>query len=415
MPRRAQITVFVAGAYGHRQPLAYAPIRDAAAGRIATTDRLEAADIVAVAHWKDVVAHGPGLIARLSPAQRLVLLSEEPFWDTLWCPAPFAPRLPVPGREPDPGPDPGPGSAPGSGRASVSGPGPESGPESGPDPRPGSGARGTVALVTHFTSRVYDFDETPYFLLTDTAYTARYATRLAALAAQPAAAWQAAQGRAPYDVAFMLERRPHPAHDVVFPAEGAMGLAAHRTRIAEACTGPRVLRAGKGWGPQTGAQTAAQTAAQTGVQPGAHTGAESGPQPMPPRTALADWHADKLDRLAGQARAIFAMENTWWPTYVTEKPFDALACGAVPIALGGPGHRLHDLFPEPCWLDLAGLTPRQAARRIAALRLDAPRIAALRAAAARLAAQFADPARLARERDRLVRALAAALAARLDG
>ncbi|MEL6208721.1 MAG: hypothetical protein AAFR44_00760, partial [Pseudomonadota bacterium] len=100
MPRRAQITVFVAGAYGHRQPLAYAPIRDAAAGLIATTDRLEAADLVVVAHWKDVVAQGPGLIARLSPAQRLVLLSEEPFWDTLWCPAPFAPRLPVPGLEP---------------------------------------------------------------------------------------------------------------------------------------------------------------------------------------------------------------------------------------------------------------------------------------------------------------------------
>jgi len=330
------------GRYAHRQPFAYPPIREAVADRIAVVAAPRDADVILLAHWKDAVAEAAALDRKLGQGQRVVLLSEEPFWDTMWCPRPFHRDQTLPGAE-----------------------------------RP-------LTVLNHFTSALFDFAQIPYFLLTDPAYGARYRTRFTRLASQPAADWRARWEAAPYDIAFAVERREHPAHDRFWPAQGAQGLAAHRTRIALACDSPRVLRLGKGWDTET------------------------------PRQTREDWHGDKLARLDGRASVIFAMENTWWPSYVTEKAFDALACGALPAGLGGTSgtqdqtrHRLHELFPPGPLLDLAGLTPAQAAARLGSARPDPE---ALRARAADFSQAF-HPRSLAAEcahlSTRLVEALTA--------
>ena len=331
------------GDYAHRQPLAYPAIRAACAGRIEVVDDIARAEIVTVSHTKDLDRHAEVLKARIGPDQRLVLLSEEPFWDTVWDPDPLA-------RE---------------GTRETS--------------------RGPLRFtrLTHLTSDIYRFDRIPYFLLTDPAYARRYAGLFARNAARGAERWRALWAAAPWQAGFMAEARDDPKYDRGFPQAGVAGLSSRRTRIARAC-GKRSLRLGHGW------------------------------QPGPRRQALRDWHLDKLVRLDGQCRLFSAIENTLHPDYVTEKPFDALAMGAVPLVEAGLGHRLHALFPEGGLLDLKGLPPAEAAAAIddwdPATADPAPYMAAQR----RMAALFADPAILRAEYDRLAQALEAALAGVCD-
>lgn len=338
---RPAIRVHALGAYANRQPFAYAPIREVCAPAIAMTDRPEAADVLILAHWKDVAAFGQGTEAgrlRLGQGQRLVLLSEEPFWDTLWTPQPYRRHRRLPG-----------GAA--------------------------------LTVLNHGTSPIFAFRRLPYFPLTDPRFAARYAEWFARNAAVDEVEWLTRLTGAPYVAAFLFERRIHPAHDARFPEVGVMGLAAHRTRIAEAMSGPHVLRAGLGWG--------------------------AGPR----RQELADWHLDKFHRLDGKARTISALENTHQANYVTEKLFDAYAMGGVPLYLASPEHRVHGLVPEGSWLDLTGLSPHAAAARICAFTPDRAFVERYRAAQAGLAALWSDSAVRAAEYARLADLLHAELAA----
>lgn len=201
------IQVHPFGAYSHRQPLAYAPIRDACAGRIAVTDRMAQADIVLVSHSKDLAAHGAGLRRALGAGQRLVLLSEEPLWDTVWSDDPLSRRQVL---------------------------------ETADGPLP-------YTVLNHHTSAIYDFDHIPYFLLTDRSFFIRYASWFARNGALSETGWRARFAQATLDVAFLAEYRDDPSFDVAYAAQGIYGLGARRTRIARACTTGRVLRSGAGW------------------------------------------------------------------------------------------------------------------------------------------------------------------------
>lgn len=202
------IAVHAAGDYAHRQPLAYPAIRALLGGRVRVVDRPGAADLVVVAHPKDLRAHGPALAERLGADQRLALLSEEPLWDTVWGEDPTRPRQ------------------------SVTGP---------------SGVPHAVAVLNHHGSAIYDFDHIPYFLLTSRSYVARYAAWFARNAGLDRAAWRARLDAAAWDVAFLAEYRDGPEFDIRYEAAGIFGLGAERTRIALACNRGRVLRSGAGW------------------------------------------------------------------------------------------------------------------------------------------------------------------------
>ena len=201
-----KLRIHLAGDYAHRQPLAYPEIRSLLVERLAFVDRLEQADIVIVTHPKDVATYGAVLARSLAPAQRLVLLSEEPFWDTIW------------GDDPET-------------RDHVAQT--DAGPLS-------------YTWLNHRTSPIFNFERIPYFLLTDRRYFNRYALRFTRNAQRSAAEWRAYFETAS-DIVFMAEKRRNPKFDRALPGGAVFGLSALRTRIALACSGEHIRLLGNGW------------------------------------------------------------------------------------------------------------------------------------------------------------------------
>ncbi|MGR3378673.1 glycosyltransferase family 10 domain-containing protein [Salipiger abyssi] len=208
------ITFAALGDYAHRQPLAYAQIRARCLGDIRVVADPARADIVAVAHSKDLDRHAPAL-RQFSADQRLVLLSEEPFWDTIWGHDPLRRDL----RHPAP---------------------------DGPLP---------VTQLNHRTSRLYAFDRIPYFLLTDGHFRTRYALWFGRNARKSPRDWQAHFAALPGQAAFMMARRVSPRYEVAFPGSSLRSLCNQRSAIAEACRGPGFAHMGKGWPDNTIRQT----------------------------------------------------------------------------------------------------------------------------------------------------------------
>lgn len=194
------ITLCAFGDYAHRQPLAYAQIRAQCVGHIRLVARPEQADIVVVAHTKDLEAHGAALKARLSPDQKLVLLSEEPFWDTVWGQAPQQRVLQV--------------DTP-----------------AGPLP---------VTQLNHQTSGIYDFDRIPYFLLTHHHFRTRYGVWFGRNARLSAQDWRAHFRQQAGRAVFMMARRRSVRYEV------PLCLCNQRTDLAEACVD--AVHLGQGWG-----------------------------------------------------------------------------------------------------------------------------------------------------------------------
>ncbi len=201
------ISVHPFGRYSHRQPLAYAPLQVACADNIALSDDFAAADIVLVSHNKDLLEGGAQLQQSLKPHQRLVMLSEEPLWDTVWFNDPLT---------------------------RVQSHDTQNGPL-------------TLTVLNHHTSGIYDFDRIPYFLLTEWSFFVRYSTWFARNAQRSTADWRHRWEHPEHDVAFLAELRQDEIFDIRHDAQDLYGLGAHRTRIALNCDGPRVLRSGAGW------------------------------------------------------------------------------------------------------------------------------------------------------------------------
>ena len=334
--------IFVFGGYRNRNPLAYAPIRRELGDRIALPDSPAEAQILLVSHYRDFELFGAAIAAMLrqSPRLRLVLLSEEPYWDSCWMPDPFARRQQV------------------------------------------ATPFGTLdcTVLNHATSRIYRPARIPYFLLTDPRYIARYRPRFDRNAGWGAQDWQHHFARAPADAVFLAARRSARSLAPEFGGDTLRGLSVWRSRMAAACTGDRVIREGTGWSAG------------------------------PPRHALADWHADKLDRFDLRARYMGAFENTHHDDYVSEKIWDAFAAGAVPLYLAGPGHALHRLAGPDGWLNFHAHLP-QVPVFDAARPVDAALAAAYAAQQERLARLFHDRDVIAAEYDRFCTALLAEFAA----
>ncbi|WP_181389517.1 glycosyltransferase family 10 domain-containing protein [Pseudoprimorskyibacter insulae] len=186
--------------------MAYPQIRAEVCRRIQLVERPESADLVVVAHSKDLDSHATQL-ARLSPSQRLALLSEEPFWDTVWGYGPLARDLQHPTKH------------------------------------------GTlrVAQLNHQTSAIFQFRQIPYFLLTDTHYTTRYGVWFSEMAHYRPADWaehfKAVNGR----TAFVMAHRQSPRYDVAFAGTEVQSLCNQRTAVAEACRGNDVMYLGQRW------------------------------------------------------------------------------------------------------------------------------------------------------------------------
>lgn len=341
------IRIFKTGRHAHRSPLSYPALADLFAAEIRLVARPQEADLYLFAHSLDLAEAPQELVLDWRRRRRpVVLLSEEPFWDTIWTKRPLERQIwwATPW-----------GDLP-------------------------------VIQLNHHTSAIYRFRHLPYYLLTNHRFVNAYRYRFARNAARSAAAWREEFAHRRQQLVFMFERRPEPYHDVRWDRADLIGLCAWRSRLAEACDAPGVERLGRSW------------------QPGQRR-----------RQELGNWHMDKLMRLDGRARAIAAVENTHHPDYVTEKFFDAMACGAWPIYYASPQHRIHDFgLPEESWINLYGLDSAAAARHLtgqmsawnqAEARLSMADFDAYRQGQARLAERFAAVDLLVEERQRLKQAL----------
>lgn len=203
------IRVLPYGGFLNRSPLAYAPFRARLADRVTLVDRADEADLLVISHPLDLELFGADLAQMLARHRRLrlVLLSEEPFWDTGWAADPF-------------------------GRDQVF-----------------QSLHGAIAyrVISHQTAPVFRSRHLPYFLLTDPRYIGHYRPLFDRNAGLSVAEWLAHFRTAELDAAFMGERRLMPRDRVGFAEQDVWGLSWYRTRFAERCRKGRVLRAGKGW------------------------------------------------------------------------------------------------------------------------------------------------------------------------
>lgn len=83
----------------------------------------------------------------------------------------------------------------------------------------------------------------------------------------------------------------------------------------------------------------------------------NGPNRWEERSTYRGPVADKIDTLRGYDFTL-VYENCDVPGYVTEKLFDALRAGAVPLHRGGGG-LLGEVVPPDCYVDCADRTPEQ--------------------------------------------------------
>ena len=151
-----------------------------------------------------------GRILTIRPNIQLIILSEEPLWDTVYSDNFLSKRL----------------------KFSV-------------------GAQDyPCTFLNHSTTRIFDFEKIPYFLSTSDDYFARYSflfNRNAALKAEEIKSfWK----NAPIRVAFYAEYRDEVRFDAHFPEQDVRGLSRFRTLVAETLKGEGVIRVGKGWGTE---------------------------------------------------------------------------------------------------------------------------------------------------------------------
>ncbi len=186
----ARVTVRLYGPHAHRTPLAYPHLAPLWADHVSVTNG--AADLHVFAHPRDVITL-PG---------NALLLSEEPFWDSLFSPDPLADVITL--------------------------------------------APGRLHQLNHHTTALFTPAPIPYFLLTDPCYIRAYQRLFARNAALDAAQWQVRFAARRCDAVFMAEYRSESFHDVTWPEADIIGLCAYRTQLALAATG-RVVRQGGGW------------------------------------------------------------------------------------------------------------------------------------------------------------------------
>ena len=328
------LKIFKSGRHSQRTPLSYPSLWPLFQDSITLVDRPNLADLYVFAHVLDIQDAPIEMIEDWRVRQRpVVLLSEEPFWDTIWCRYPLDPLIYV------------------------------------------ETSWGTLPVqqLNHCTCDIYKFKRIPYYLLTNHRFANAYSYRFERNAALSTREWQEDFSQRTVDLTYMFERRTERYHWVEWPEADLTGLCSWRTDLAETYVEGVVEHLGKSWRSDVKSRFELST----------------------------DWHMDKLTRLDGRARMIGAIENTYHPNYITEKLFDAFACGAMPIYWAGGSHRIRELgLPEESWVNLCGMTPTEGAASLqqAIARLD---FEAFREANSRLKMLFSDPKNWVAERHRL--------------
>lgn len=197
------------GRHAHRTPLGYAPLRALAADRMEEVGDPAHADMIMTGFNIDLPEKGEAIAAAraANPALRVVVISEEPLWDSVWSGG-FAERNRVVR----------------CGRTDI-----------------------PYTFLNHANSGIFDFRKIPYFLLTDAKFPARYGLLIARHAPLAPRTLLERWRAAPLGAAFFLEARDGEDYARSFPEQAVRGLSAYRTQVARQVDLSEVLRVGKGW------------------------------------------------------------------------------------------------------------------------------------------------------------------------
>lgn len=203
---KARIHIF--GRHGKRTPFAYEPYRRLLSRHFDLSVSAEEADFLIIGFVLDIKENFE-LLHRLckSSLRRIVVISEEPLWDTVWTPG-FTKR---------------------SGSVECNGEFIE------------------YTYLNHWTASIYSFAELPYFITTSDEYFVRYSymfQRNAQLSTNDLLSiWRNADGKA----ALIFEKRNEVQFDCQFPECSTFGLSRYRTLFALETLNSRVKVFGKGW------------------------------------------------------------------------------------------------------------------------------------------------------------------------
>lgn len=337
------LSLMVAGRNANRSPFNYDVYRQTFNSRLQFVDKPEQADLLVFGASANIREHYAEVLNDRSdaPNDRLVVLSEEPLWDTTW------------------------GNEFNKAHAVTS----------------FRKHKLEYAVLNHMTTDIFAFDKVPYFVTTDARYSTRYARLFRRNAEISAADLLDLWKTAPVRQAYFAERRDDERYDFERPDLDLFGHCAYRTRITEAAPNDDVLRVGQGWSETTR------------------------------RQELPDWHLDKLTTLDRRTFICSALENTHLPDYITEKPFDAFAVIGVPVYAANSAHRIHEIVPEGSFINVWGMTPKEAAEHLRSFEPDLDFAERYVQAQKRLAMLFGDVEVLRAERRRVVDATTRALEA----
>lgn len=197
------------GGHSNRTPLAYAPFRNTAGRRISIVKDPMEADVVMTGFNIDI-RNNPelfGALARNRRDTKVVIVSEEPLWDSLWSGG-FVERERVTTCD---------------------------------------NAELAYTFLNHSNSEIFAFDAIPYFLLTSESFLSRYGFLITQHMNRDPASLLEHWRLAPVSAAFYAEARDTDPYRTSFPDQHLYGLSVYRTEIARQVDLPHVARVGKGW------------------------------------------------------------------------------------------------------------------------------------------------------------------------
>jgi hypothetical protein len=197
------------GTHSKRTPMAYTPYRLLFDSHLSQVSPEAGPDLLVFGYVHGFAQELEAIekAQKANPSVRLVVVSEEPLWDSIWS-GDFTRRKTI-WQLSD---------------RSIS-----------------------YTALNHVTSSIFCFENLPYFITTEDHYLARYAylfRRNSQLSkTQLLSHWKSASYRA----VFFAEKRLDEKFDKQHPAVNVRGLCRLRSQIAQAHEGPDVLRVGRGW------------------------------------------------------------------------------------------------------------------------------------------------------------------------
>ena len=202
--------IFLSGRRSIRNPFSYPEYRKLFEKKFAYMQQPEDADFLIFSCLMDIrdSEDEVGRILTIRPDIQLVILSEEPLWDTVYSDNFLSKKIKI-----------------------------------------SAGAHDyPCTFLNHATTRIFDFEKIPYFLTTSDDYFARYSFLFNRNSVLKGAEIKSVWMNAPINVAFYAEYRDEVRFDAHFPEQDVRGLSRYRTMVARAVKDDGVIRIGKGWG-----------------------------------------------------------------------------------------------------------------------------------------------------------------------